>query len=73
VTVFKPAELEFRGVTRSRRAAIVIDEVLPLWRPRGIEVRGTAEAIATAEPSIGIHPDRVVSWGLAEAVAEPAP
>jgi pyridoxamine 5'-phosphate oxidase family protein len=58
---------KFRDVTRSRRAAIVIDEVLPPWRPRGIEVRGDAEAIGGREPLIRIHPGRVVSWGLADA------
>jgi len=55
---------KFRDVTRSGRAAIVIDDVLPPWRPRGIEVRGTAEAISGPEPLIRLHPDRVVSWGL---------
>ena len=34
------------------------------WRPRGIEVRGRAEAIADPEPLIRIHPARIVSWGL---------
>ncbi|MGH7860994.1 MAG: PPOX class F420-dependent oxidoreductase [Candidatus Dormibacteraceae bacterium] len=55
---------KFRDVARSGRAAIVIDEVLPPWRPRGIEVRGTAEAIESPTPIIRIHPDRVRSWGL---------
>jgi pyridoxamine 5'-phosphate oxidase family protein len=34
------------------------------WRPRGIEVRGRAEAIETPRPLIRIHPQRIVSWGI---------
>jgi pyridoxamine 5'-phosphate oxidase family protein len=55
---------KFRDVDRSGRAAIVIDEVLEPWRPRGIEVRGRAEAIEGPVAMIRIHPDRVRSWGL---------
>lgn len=58
------ATKKFRDVARSGRAAIVIDDVLPPWRPRGIEVRGRAEAVTEPEPRIRIHPERVVSWGL---------
>ncbi|HUZ00280.1 MAG TPA: PPOX class F420-dependent oxidoreductase [Thermomicrobiaceae bacterium] len=58
---------KFRDVARTGRAAIVIDDVLPPWRPRGVEVRGRAEAIVEPAPLIRIHPGRVVSWGLAEA------
>lgn len=55
---------KFRDVARTGRAAIVIDEVLPPWRPRGVEIRGRAEALERPEPHIRIHPTRVVSWGL---------
>jgi pyridoxamine 5'-phosphate oxidase family protein len=60
---------KFRDVAHTGLAAIVIDDVLPPWRPRGIEVRGTAEAIARGEAARGealirIHPRRIVSWGL---------
>lgn len=55
---------KFRDVARSGRAAIVIDDVLPPWRPRGIEVRGTAEAVQGPPALIRIHPERVISWGL---------
>lgn len=55
---------KFRDVAREGRAAIVIDEVLPPWKPRGIEVRGHAEALAGPPALIRIHPDRVRSWGL---------
>jgi pyridoxamine 5'-phosphate oxidase family protein len=57
---------KFRDVGRSGRAAIVIDDLASVdpWRPRGIEVRGRAEALSEPEPVIRIHPDRVRSWGL---------
>ena len=55
---------KFRDGARSHKAAIVIDEVLPPWRPRGIEIRGRAEAIGQPEPLIRIHPQRIISWGL---------
>jgi len=57
------ATKKYRDVTRSGRAAIVIDDVLPPWQPRGVEVRGRAEAIGDPDPLIRIHPDRIVSWG----------
>jgi pyridoxamine 5'-phosphate oxidase family protein len=58
------ATKKFRDVADTGRAAIVIDDVLPPWQPRGIEIRGRAEAIDTPEPQIRIHPTRIVSWGL---------
>jgi pyridoxamine 5'-phosphate oxidase family protein len=58
------ATKKFRDVARTRKATIVIDEVLPPWRPRAIEIRGNAEAVADPEPHIVIYPTRVISWGL---------
>lgn len=58
------ATKKYRDVEHTHRAAIVIDEVLPPWRPRGVEVRGRAEALSGPEPMIRIHPERIVSWGL---------
>ncbi len=55
---------KFRDVRRSGHAAIVIDEVLPPFQPRGIEVRGNAEAIDGPQPVIRLYPRRVRSWGL---------
>jgi pyridoxamine 5'-phosphate oxidase family protein len=59
---------KFRDVSRSERAAIVIDDLESTdpWRPRGIEIRGRGEAIAMPTPLIRIHPERIVSWGLAQ-------
>jgi len=57
---------KFRDVERSGRAAIVVDDLASTdpWRPRAIEVRGRAEAIAGPRPIIRIHPERIVSWGI---------
>jgi pyridoxamine 5'-phosphate oxidase family protein len=58
------ATKKFRDVARTGRAALVIDDVLPPWQPRGIEVRGPAEAVAHPQPHIRIRPRRIVGWGL---------
>jgi pyridoxamine 5'-phosphate oxidase family protein len=55
---------KFRDIARTHRAAIVMDDVLPPWQPRGIEIRGHAEAITDPEPLIRIHPERIIAWGL---------
>ena len=64
---------KFRNVRDSNsKVAIVIDEVLPPWKPRCVQVRGTAEALEQANlpdgrprgATIRIHPTKVVSWGL---------
>jgi pyridoxamine 5'-phosphate oxidase family protein len=60
------ATKKFRDVARTHRAAIVIDDVQPPWRPRGIEIRGRAQAIDHPEPLIRIHPERIVTWGVDE-------
>jgi len=58
------ATKKFRDVARSPRAAIVVDDVLPPWHPRGVEIRGRAEALGGPRPHIRIHPGRIVGWGL---------
>jgi pyridoxamine 5'-phosphate oxidase family protein len=55
---------KFRDVARSGRAAIVVDDVLEPWRPRGIEIRGRAEAVEGPDPFIRIVPGRITAWGL---------
>ncbi len=53
--------------------AFVVDDVLPPWQPRGIEIRGRAEVSPTggkeivqsfAPEIIRIYPTRIISWGL---------
>jgi pyridoxamine 5'-phosphate oxidase family protein len=58
------ATKKYRDVARTGRAAVVIDDVLPPWQPRGVEVRGRAEAVAEPTPLIRVHPERVISWGI---------
>ncbi|MEV0345084.1 hypothetical protein AB0H88_04915 [Nonomuraea sp. NPDC050680] len=36
-------------------------DVLPPWRPRGVEIRGRATTVGDA---IVIHPTRVTSWAM---------
>ena len=64
---------KFRDAGRSGRAAFVVDDVLPPWQPRGIEVRGRAEVLPeggkTVHPDfdpelIRIFPRRIISWGI---------
>jgi pyridoxamine 5'-phosphate oxidase family protein len=57
---------KFRDIARSGRGALVMDDLASTkpWRPRGIEVRGRAEAIEKPEPVIRIHPERIVAWGI---------
>jgi len=61
---------KFRDVTRSGRAAIVIDGVAEGggWNPWAIEIAGRAEAISDPPALIRIHPERVRSWGLENVV-----
>jgi pyridoxamine 5'-phosphate oxidase family protein len=71
---------KYRDVERTGRASIVVDDLASTdpWRPRGIEVRGRAEAISSPQPLIRIHPERITSWGvdaggdLARSVESPA-
>jgi pyridoxamine 5'-phosphate oxidase family protein len=51
----------------------VVDDVLPPWRPRGIEVRGRAEVVTDGGQSLGpgfapemirIWADRIRAWGI---------
>jgi pyridoxamine 5'-phosphate oxidase family protein len=64
---------KYADVEREGRAAIVVDDVLPPWRPRGIEVRGRAEVVTEGGEKFGrgfdpelirIWPDRKRAWGI---------
>ena len=60
------ATKKYRDVERSGRAAVVVDDLASIdpWRPRGVEIRGRAVAVASPNPVIRILPERIVSWGL---------
>ena len=62
-----------RDVGRTGRASIVIDDVLPPWQPRMIEVRGTAEVLPSGGKAFGdnfedtivrIRPARIIAFGI---------
>ena len=62
-----------RDVQRTGRASIVIDDVLPPWQPRMIEIRGTAEVIPAGGKAFGdnfedtivrIRPARIIAFGI---------
>jgi pyridoxamine 5'-phosphate oxidase family protein len=43
---------KFRDVQRTGMAALVVDDVLPPWQPRAVEVRGRASALDTGGKAI---------------------
>ena len=66
---------KFRDVVQNANVAFVVDDVLPPWQPRFLEVRGRAslhsEGGQMIRPSfapemIRIAPRRIVSFGLGE-------
>ena len=64
---------KYRDARDTGRVAFVVDDVLPPWRARGIEVRGRAEVLGEGGGEIGpgfaselirIYPERIVGWGI---------
>jgi pyridoxamine 5'-phosphate oxidase family protein len=64
---------KLRDVQRTGRASIVIDDVLPPWQPRMIEVRGTAAVLQSGgralnerfeDTIVRIQPTRIISFGI---------
>ena len=64
---------KFRDAGATGKAAFVVDDVLPPWRARGVEVRGRAEVFSEgggevvegfSDEMIRIFPQRIVGWGL---------
>ena len=64
---------KYRDALRHGRVAFVVDDVLPPWKPRFVEVRGTVQAEATggaeivpnfAPEMIRITPTFIVSFGV---------
>lgn len=53
---------KYRDIQRTGQAALVIDDVVPPWQPRGIEVWGRAEALSAPTVLIRVYPKRIVSW-----------
>jgi pyridoxamine 5'-phosphate oxidase family protein len=64
---------KYRDAGRQGKVAFVVDDVQPPWKPRGIEVRGTAEVHTTGGQEINanfdpelirIYPKRIIGWGI---------
>lgn len=63
---------KFRNVEQNPNVALVIDDILPPFRPRAVLIRGRGEALDEAigaegrptGPIIRITPTHVISWGL---------
>ena len=64
---------KYRDAVRHGRVAFVVDDVLPPWKPRMIEVRGTVEGLQEGGKAIvesfspeilRITPTRIISFGL---------
>ncbi len=71
---------KYRDALRYGRVALVVDDVLPPWRPRFVEVRGGVEAIGGGGKDINagfdpemlrITPTYIVSIGINETVVMP--
>ncbi|HVA21064.1 MAG TPA: PPOX class F420-dependent oxidoreductase [Candidatus Micrarchaeia archaeon] len=63
---------KFKNVLQNPKVALVVDDVLPPWRPRAVMVRGRGLALRDARGADGeplgaiirITPTAIVSWGL---------
>ncbi len=60
------ATKKFRNVKANPKAAFVVDDVLPPWKPRSVMVQGEARAIEDPDGGafIRINPGKVISRGL---------
>jgi pyridoxamine 5'-phosphate oxidase family protein len=64
---------KLRDVQRTGRASIVVDDVLPPWQPRMIEIRGTAAVVPEGGKALNerfedtivrIRPTRIIAFGI---------
>ena len=67
---------KFRNILKNSHVSLVIDDILPPWQPRGVEIRGIAETLPTGgnalfganypvdEAIIRIIPTQIIGWGL---------
>jgi len=71
---------KYREALQHGRVAFVVDDVLPPWRPRMVEVRGKVEALSTGGKEINsnfspdilrITPTYIVSIGVNDDVVQP--
>jgi pyridoxamine 5'-phosphate oxidase family protein len=71
---------KYRDALRYGRVAFVVDDVLPPWKPRMLEIRGTVQALpeggkaiveSFAPDILRVTPTRIVSFGLNSDVVQP--
>lgn len=65
---------KYQNIRTNPRVAVVIDDLVSRdpWTVRGIEIRGTAEALEDVDPPrkgmsrevIRVTPRRIISWGI---------
>jgi pyridoxamine 5'-phosphate oxidase family protein len=65
---------KFRNLKGNPNVAFVVDDLASVdpWVVRGVEIRGTAEALDGVSPPIAqmsqqvirVHPKRIISWGV---------
>lgn len=61
------ASRKFRNVKANPKVTLVVDDVLPPWKPRCVMVQGRGEAIDGADGEGGlirITPTKMISFGL---------
>ncbi len=71
---------KYRDALRHGRIAFVVDDVLPPWQPRFVEIRGTVQAVAEGGRAINerfapdilrLTPTYIVSTGINDEVVRP--
>lgn len=66
---------KFHDIQREPRVSFVVDDLASIdpWTPRGIEIRGTAQALTEGGKDFGPHfgaeliritPHRIIAWGI---------
>lgn len=70
---------KYREALRHGRVAFVVDDVLPPWKPRFVEIRGTVQAVPEggkeivkdfAPDILRITPTYVVSLGMGDGIVQ---
>jgi pyridoxamine 5'-phosphate oxidase family protein len=70
-----PRTNKWRDAGQHPRVAFVVDDVLPPWRPRSIEILAEAELMESGgeefarglDPQIiRLHPVKIIAWGIDE-------
>ena len=67
------ASKKVRDITQTGRAAFVVDDVLPPWKPRGVEIRASAILLTDGGKTVNsdfdhalirLTPTRIIGWGI---------